>query len=105
MTDNYIDTPRTPRFICGNCGVNIRVTRVVGDYPDGEYNVYSTCLYCGDSGLTLVDDGHDWGHDERALADDEEQVIATVTEWRRAHGLEPLDWHAIGVASDGQLDR
>jgi hypothetical protein len=34
---------------------------------------------------------------ERAAADGDEQVAATVAAWERAHGLEPRDWAAIGA--------
>jgi hypothetical protein len=33
---------------------------------------------------------------ERAAADTDEQVAATVAAWERSHGLDPLDWPAIG---------
>jgi hypothetical protein len=33
---------------------------------------------------------------ERALADDDETVAATVAAWERAQGIEPRDWPAIG---------
>jgi hypothetical protein len=33
---------------------------------------------------------------ERAAADSDEQVAATVADWERAHGVEPRDWLAIG---------
>jgi hypothetical protein len=39
-----------------------------------------------------------YGRDlERAAADTDEQVAATVAAWERAQGLVPRDWHAIGA--------
>ena len=32
----------------------------------------------------------------RAMADTDEQVLATVAAWEQANGLEPQDWQAIG---------
>jgi hypothetical protein len=39
---------------------------------------------------------------DRAMADDDEQVAATVSAWEHDHGLEPRDWRAIGVAERDQ---
>jgi hypothetical protein len=36
------------------------------------------------------------GDTERALADTDEQVAATVTAWERAQGMEPREWTARG---------
>ena len=35
---------------------------------------------------------------ERAMADSDEQVAATVATWERHRGLQPRDWAAIGAA-------
>ena len=35
---------------------------------------------------------------ERAMADSDEQVAATVAVWERKHDLAPRDWRAVGVA-------
>ena len=35
---------------------------------------------------------------ERAAADSDSEVAATVAAWERAHGIEPRDWLAVGVA-------
>ena len=34
---------------------------------------------------------------DRALADSDEQVAATVAAWERGQGLEQRDWRAIGA--------
>jgi hypothetical protein len=38
------------------------------------------------------------GNLERALADSDEEVAATVAAWEQAHGLDPRDWSAVGAA-------
>jgi hypothetical protein len=38
---------------------------------------------------------------ERAAADSDEQVAATVAAWERAQGLESRDWVAIGAEERG----
>ncbi len=35
---------------------------------------------------------------DRAMADSDEQVTATVAAWERANGLAPRDWRAVGAA-------
>jgi hypothetical protein len=37
-----------------------------------------------------------------AAADSDEQVATRVTEWERAHGLEPKDWRRIGWEDEGR---
>jgi hypothetical protein len=41
---------------------------------------------------------------ERAAADSDAQVAATVAAWERLQGLRPCDWHAIGADERGNAD-
>jgi hypothetical protein len=43
-----------------------------------------------------VTEAYDYDLD-RAMADSDEQVAATVAEWERRHGLPIRDWRAVGV--------
>jgi hypothetical protein len=38
------------------------------------------------------------GDIQRAAADTDEQIAATVAQWERSQGLSSRDWRAIGVA-------
>jgi hypothetical protein len=38
---------------------------------------------------------------ERAMADSDDEVAATVTAWERRQGLRPKDWAAIGAFEKG----
>jgi hypothetical protein len=42
-----------------------------------------------------VAEAYEWNLD-RAMADTDEQVAATVAAWEQAHGLPVRDWAAIG---------
>ncbi len=45
------------------------------------------------------------GYLDRAMADSDERVAATVAEYERRQGLIPLDWSAIGVEERLGLDQ
>jgi hypothetical protein len=44
------------------------------------------------------------GDFERAAADDDETVAATVAAWEKTHGLPVFDWSAIGATERGEAE-
>ena len=42
---------------------------------------------------------------DRAARDTDEQVAVTVAAWEREHGIDPVDWHAVGTSEGRDPDR
>ena len=42
---------------------------------------------------------------DRAARDTDEQVAATVAAWEREHGIDPVDWYAVGTSEGRDPDR